>query len=122
RHAAAYSPDGLPLVPGLVELVRNDVMVRTDRGWVPGIRWTPRGVTPPYPGWVSDESAFAWAAAEILRETTGRSYRMSAETAARRPLRNGTESAADVAAGRRLGMIVGRDAWSQARRYMGGSS
>jgi hypothetical protein len=142
-RAAAYSPDGLPLVPGLVELVTRassargarhaslaghvgEVAVRTDRGWVLGTRWTPRGVygsvTPPYPGWPSDESAFASAAAGILREATGKPYRAAAEAAASVPLRAGTETAADVTAGRRIGSAVGRNAWARAHRYFSGAA
>jgi Na+-translocating ferredoxin:NAD+ oxidoreductase RnfD subunit len=139
-HAASYSPDGLPLVPGLVELVTRassgrhaalaghvgEVAVRTDRGWVLGTRWTPRGVdgsvTPPYPGWPSDESAFASAAAVILRETTGKSHRAAAEAAASVPRRAGTETAADVTAGRRIGSAVGRNAWARAQRYFSGAA
>ncbi len=136
KHAASYSPDGLPLVPGLVELVTRassapggrhaalaahvgDVAVRTGRGWVLGTRWTPREATPPYPGWVSDESAFAWSAAEILRAATGRSYRGAAEAAASAPVRAGTETAADAAAGKRLGAAIGRNAWRRTERYAG---
>ncbi len=92
RHAPSYSPDGLPLVPDLVELITRtssapgerhaalaehvgDIAVRTARGWVLGARWMPRGqtglVTQAYPGWVSDGSAFGRAAAEVLIAQTG---------------------------------------------------
>jgi hypothetical protein len=136
-HAASYSPDGLPLVPGLVELITRassargtrhaalaahvgDVAVRTDRGWVLGTRWTPRGATPPYPGWVSNDSAFAWAAAVVLRNASGAPYG-GAAAAGLAGVRAGTETAADAAAGRRLGSIVGRDAWNRAERYVLGA-
>jgi hypothetical protein len=89
-RAPSYSPEGLPLIPGLVELVTRassaagrrhvalaghvgDIAVRTDHGWTLGTRWTPRAgtVTPPYPGWVSDGSVFGRAAAVILTAQTG---------------------------------------------------
>ena len=92
RHAPSYSSDGIPLVPGLVEVVTKessapgqrhaalaghvgDVAVRTSRGWVLGTRWTPRegAVTPPSPGWVSDGAAFGGAAASVLAGYTGSS-------------------------------------------------
>ena len=90
RHGPSFSTGGLPLVPGLVELVTKasrspggrhaglaghvgEVAVRTARGWVLGTRWTPgaAGVTPPSPGWVSDASAFGEAAAVVLAAETG---------------------------------------------------
>jgi hypothetical protein len=134
-HAASYSHDGVPLVPGLVELVTRassapgerhaalaahvgDVAVRTGRGWVLGTQWTPRGATPPYPGWVSDESAFASAAALVLRAAAGTAYRPSAASGLA-GVRAGTETAADAAAGRKLGLAVGRAAWRRAERYGG---
>jgi hypothetical protein len=89
RHAPSFSPDGLPLVPGLVELITKastapggrhaalarhigDIAVRTANGWTLGTRWLPRAgaVTPAYPGCVSDGSAFGRAAAEILAAET----------------------------------------------------
>ena len=85
-----------------------------------GTRWTPRAATPPYPGWVSDESAFAWAAAVVLRNAIGAPYR-SAAAAGLAGVRAGTETAADAAAGRRLGSVVGSDAWKRAERYAGGA-
>jgi hypothetical protein len=136
-RASSFSREGLPLVPGLVELVTpasstrgarhaalaghvGDVAVRTNRGWVLGTRWTPRAATPPYPGWVSDESAFAWAAAVVLRDAIGAPYR-SAAAAGLAGVRAGTETAADADAGRRLGSVVGTDAWKKAERYVGGA-
>jgi hypothetical protein len=90
RHAASFSPDGLPLVPGLVELITRqssapgqrhaalaghvgDIAIRTANGWVLGTNWLPRGgaATPPYPGWTSAESALGRAAATALVATTG---------------------------------------------------
>jgi hypothetical protein len=78
-------------------------------------------VTPPSPGWVSDESAFAQAAAEILeaRMPSGALHRAvkSAELAA---VYAGTETAADDRAGRQIGARVGRQAAALARRYFAG--
>ena len=90
RRAPSFSPAGLPLVPGLVELITKassapgqrhaalaghvgDVAIRTARGWILGTRWLPRNgaVTPPYPGWVSDAGAFGRAAAVVLAVETG---------------------------------------------------
>ncbi|MGH3744875.1 MAG: ASPIC/UnbV domain-containing protein, partial [Mycobacteriales bacterium] len=46
-HAAAYSTDGLPLVPGLTRLQGNAVEVRFHGSWVAGALWTPSAATPP---------------------------------------------------------------------------
>ncbi|MGB8005167.1 MAG: FG-GAP-like repeat-containing protein, partial [Gaiellaceae bacterium] len=91
RHESSFSADGLPLVPGLVELITKessapgqrhaalathvgDIAIRTAHGWTLGTRWLPRAgaATPPSPGWVSGESAFGHAAAEILTAMTRR--------------------------------------------------
>jgi hypothetical protein len=90
RKAPSYSADGIPLVPGLVELVTKessapgqrhaalaghvgDVAGPTATGWVLGTRWTPRAgvTTPPSPGWVSDGAAFGHAAAAVLAAYSG---------------------------------------------------
>jgi hypothetical protein len=39
--APSYNAEGLPLVPGLIELRNGQVVVRTRTGWVLGTRWTP---------------------------------------------------------------------------------
>ncbi len=137
-RAASYSRDGTTARPGSRRARRRaassargarhaalaahvgDVAVRTDRGWVLGTRWTPRAATPPYPGWVSDESAFAWAAAVVLRNASGAPYG-GAAAAGLAGVRAGTETAADADAGRRLGSVVGTDAWKKAERYVGGA-
>ncbi len=41
RKAPSYNAEGLPLVPGLIELRNGQVVVRTRTGWVLGTRWTP---------------------------------------------------------------------------------
>jgi FG-GAP-like repeat/ASPIC and UnbV len=99
---ASYDPRGLPLVPGLIELITREssapgqrhaalaghvgeIAVRSWQGssvggvgWILGTRWLPYQdpavVTPPFPGWVSDESAFGRAAAEVLSRYTGSPY------------------------------------------------
>jgi hypothetical protein len=154
RHAPSYSPDGMPLVPGLVEVITKesrapgqppatlathvgDIAVRTAHGWVLGTRWVPRGgaVTPPSPGWVSDESAFARAAAEVLTADTGTAtlpahtglpqwptYRLAAGAAGRAGVDAGTQIPADDTAGLRIGSQVGRAAWALAEHYFAGTA
>ena len=143
RHESSFSPEGLPLVPGLVELITKessasgrrhaalaghvgDIAIRTAQGWTLGTRWLPRAgtLTPPYPGWVSDESAFGRAAAEILTAMTRSgalpalagglprwgTYRHAADEAGLSGLYAGTQIAADDFAGRRIGSTVGKQA------------
>ena len=62
RHESSFSPEGLPLVPGLVELITKessasgrrhaalarhvgDIAIRTAHGWTLGTRWLPRAGT-----------------------------------------------------------------------------
>jgi len=142
RHEPSFSSDGLPLVPGLVELITKassapggrhaalaahvgDIAIRTAQGWTLGTRWLPRAgiVTPPYPGWVSDGSAFGRAAAEILTAETGSPrYRHTADEEGISGLYAGTQIAADDVAGRRLGSQVGKQAWARAERYFAGTA
>jgi hypothetical protein len=96
----AYDPEGLPLVPGLIEVVTaassapgqrhaalaahvGEVAVRAWRGatgvgWVLGSTWTPYQrptfVTPAFPGYISGHSTFSRAAAEVLTRITGSAY------------------------------------------------
>ncbi|HSC72889.1 MAG TPA: FG-GAP-like repeat-containing protein [Gaiellaceae bacterium] len=131
----------LPLVPGFVELITKassapgrrhaalaghvgDIAVRTAHGWTLGTRWLPRAgiVTPPYPGWVSDGSAFGRAAAAVLTAETGRArYRHIADEEGLSGLYAGTQTAADDIAGRGLGSKVGKQAWALAERYFAGT-
>jgi Na+-translocating ferredoxin:NAD+ oxidoreductase RnfD subunit len=126
RHGPSYRPDGLPLVAGLVKLTTDgDIAVRTAKGWTLGTRWLPRAgiVTPPYPGWVSDGSAFGQAASEILTAATGSPrYRRTADEEGISGLYAGTQIAADDVAGRRLGAQVGKRAWALAQRYFAGTA
>jgi len=142
RDKPSFSPEGLPLVPGLVEMITRassaagqrhaalaghvgDIAIRTAHGWTLGTRWLPRAgiVTPPYPGWVSDGSAFGRAAAEILTaETESHVYQRTADEEGISGLYAGTQIPADDVAGRRLGSRVGRQAWALAERYFSGTA
>jgi Na+-translocating ferredoxin:NAD+ oxidoreductase RnfD subunit len=142
RHEPSFNPDGLPLVPGLVELITKassapgrrhaalaghvgDLAIRTAHGWMLGTRWLPRAgiVTPPYPGWVSDGSAFGRAAAAILGAETGSArYRRIADQEGISGLYAGTQTTFDDSAGRRLGSRVGKQAWALAERYFAGTA
>ncbi|HEX6761687.1 MAG TPA: FG-GAP-like repeat-containing protein [Gaiellaceae bacterium] len=122
RSAPSYSTDGLPLVPGLIELVKTgpdagQVRVRLRGRWVLGSRWTPPAATPASPGWVSESSAFADAADAVLSALTGRSFAREAAQASASGLADGIQLPADVAAGRKLGAEAGRRALAAARRY-----
>ena len=137
--APSYNAEGLRLVPGLVELITKDssspgqplaalakdvgqVAVLRRGRWVLGARWTPTAPTPPSPGWVSSQSAFAFAAAEVLERATGRSYDGAAAQAGRSSVVTGIDIPADDLAGRRLGADVGAKAWSLAQRYFSGTA
>jgi hypothetical protein len=154
RHRSSFSPEGLPLALELVELITKassapgrrhaalaghvgDIAIRTARGWTLGTRWLPRAgaVTPPYPGWVSDGSAFGRAAAEVLTAITRsgalpagtglpgwRTYRHAADEEGISGLYAGTQIAADDFAGRRIGSRVGKQAWALAERYFAGTA
>jgi hypothetical protein len=115
----------------------GDIAIRTAQGWTLGTRWLPRTgtLTPPYPGWVSDEGAFGRAAAEILTAMTKsgalpsragrprwRTYRLAADEAGLSGVYAGTQIAADDFAGRRLGSRVGKQAWALAERYFAGTA
>jgi hypothetical protein len=102
--------DQLPLVQGLVKLGSDGLLVRSRGRWLPGARWTPLASTPASPGWVSEQSAFAFAANAVLTALTGRSFEREAERASEAALANGIETPADAAAGRTLGIAVGRRA------------
>jgi hypothetical protein len=126
----------LPRVPGLVELITKashpalaghigDIAIRTAHGWTLGTRWLPRAgiVTPPYPGWVSDGSAFGRAAAAVLTADTGSPrYRRTADVEGLSGVDAGTQIPADATAGQRLGSQVGKQAWALAERYFAGTA
>jgi hypothetical protein len=102
----------------------GDVAIRTAHGWTLGTRWLPRAgaATPPYPGWVSDESAFGRAAATVLTAETKRTFRRSADEAGLAAVYAGTDTAADDRSGRKLGSQVGGKAWVLAQRYFAGTA
>jgi hypothetical protein len=102
--------DQLPLVPGLVKLGRGQTLVRSRGRWIPGAQWTPLASTPASPGWVSEQSAYAFAANEVLTALAGRSFEREAVRASDAALGNGIETPADDLAGRRLGIAVARRA------------
>jgi hypothetical protein len=101
----------LPLVPGLIKLDGGQQLVLRAGRWVPGARWTPLAPTPPSPGWVSGDSAFAYAAAGVLTAFTGHSFAAQAARAATQGVDRGTELPGDVTAGRTLGTKIGKLVW-----------
>jgi FG-GAP-like repeat/ASPIC and UnbV len=95
----SYDPEGLPLVPGLIEVVTAQSSAPGQRhaalaghvgeialrawdgngvGWILGTHWVPYQratfVTPAFPGYVSGHSTFSRAAAEVLAAYTGSPY------------------------------------------------
>ncbi|MDX6503377.1 MAG: hypothetical protein QOE29_502, partial [Gaiellaceae bacterium] len=106
----------LPLVPGLIEVRNGKVQVRLEGRWVLGAGWTPPAPTPASPGWVSEASAFSYAAADVLTALTGRSFTRQAEQFSRGGVAGGIETPADMSAGRALGKAVGKRALAQALR------
>ena len=96
----SYHREGLPLVPGLIEVVTasssapgqrhaalaasvGEIAVRFWRGragvgWGLGVNWStyqrPTFVTPAFPGFVSGHSTFSRAAAEVMTAITGSAY------------------------------------------------
>ena len=101
---ASYHPDGLPLVPGRVELVEagdplaaggnegkikvlawqgpdailSPIWDEAEVGWILAENWwpyqRPSFVTPPFAGYVSGHSTFSRAAAEIMTAITGSAF------------------------------------------------
>jgi hypothetical protein len=103
RKQAGYSADGLPLVPGLVELRGGKLEVLSRGHWVDGAAWSPPVATPASPGSVAEGSAFAYAAGGILTALTGHSYASQIRNASTAPLADGIDVPSDVTAGRKLG-------------------
>jgi hypothetical protein len=133
----SYSPEGLPLVPGLIELItkassapgQRHAALASDVGkvatlsgsrWVLGARWTPPAQTPASPGWVSESSAFAFAADAALSSLTGHSFDRRARQAAAAGLTEGIQIPADVTAGRSIGRTAGTRAVVLAARDAAG--
>lgn len=96
-NGPSYDPEGLPLVPGLIEVVTDEtaagrhaglpvgeVAIRSWRsygggvGWIRAVEWMPYQlrtfVTPAFPGFISGHSTFSRAAAEVLTAITGSEY------------------------------------------------
>jgi hypothetical protein len=117
RKQAHYSSDGLPLVPGLVELRDGKVQVLSHGAWVNGDSWSPLAATPASPGGVAEGSAFAYAAGAVLAELTRHSYASRINQASTAPLAAGIDVPSDVAAGRRLGDHVAELVLRRLRRY-----
>ncbi|MDX6465518.1 MAG: hypothetical protein QOI27_558, partial [Gaiellaceae bacterium] len=97
----------LPLVSGLIKRAGGQQLVLRAGRWVEGARWTPLAATPPSPGSVSGDSAFAYAADTVLTAFAGHSFARQTHRAATQGIDRGTELAADVTAGRTLGAKVG---------------
>jgi hypothetical protein len=133
-NAPSYNKEGLPLVPGLIELVTKQssssgqpqaalashvgqVAVMLQGRWILGAGWTPPASTPASPGWPSEASAFSYAAAGVLTALTGRSFERQAEQVSQSGIAGGIETPADVTAGRSVGATVGKRAEAQALRY-----
>ena len=116
-NAASYNNDGLPLVPGLVELRGGKVEVLSRGRWVDGAAWSPPVATPPSPGGVAEGSAFAYAAGRVLTALTGRSYASQVRQASVAPVAGGIDVPSDVTAGRKLGARVAALVLRKLRRY-----
>jgi Na+-translocating ferredoxin:NAD+ oxidoreductase RnfD subunit len=106
RKQPDYSAEGLPLVPGLVELRDGKVEVLSQGQWIAGAAWTPPVATPPSPGAVAEGSAFAFAAGRVLTALTGHSYASQIHQASAAPVADGIDVPADVRAGRTIGERV----------------
>ncbi len=137
HKAASYNANGLPLVPGLIEVItqassaqgQRHAALRADVGqvavlsggrWVLGAGWAPPAPTPASPGWVSESSTFATAAGDVLNALTGRSFARQAALAGQSSIENGIDVPADVTAGRALGSKVAKLALARARHYADG--
>jgi hypothetical protein len=88
----SYNPQGLPLVPGVVDLTPdNQVIIRAWAGaphdpktetagvrWIRAVDWVPYQaptfVTPSFAGYFSGHSTFSRAAAQVLTSFTGSEY------------------------------------------------
>jgi Na+-translocating ferredoxin:NAD+ oxidoreductase RnfD subunit len=119
RKQAHYSADGVPLVPGLIELRSGKVEVLSRGRWIDGAAWSPPVATPPSPGGVAEGSAFASAAGTVLAALTGRSYASQIREAATAPVAEGIDVPSDVNAGRALGERVAALVLHRLRHYRG---
>jgi hypothetical protein len=117
RKQPHYSADGLPLVPGLVELRDGKVEVLSGGAWVDGAAWSPPVATPASPGGVAEGSAFAYAAGRVLTALTGHSYAGKIRQASTAPVAGGIDVPSDVTAGRKVGERVAALVLRQLRSY-----
>jgi hypothetical protein len=106
RKQASYSSDGLPLVPGLIELRGGKLEVLSGGRWIDGAAWSPPVATPSSPGGVAESTAFAYAGGRVLTALTGRSFTHQMRAASTTPLAAGIDVPSDVTKGRMLGERV----------------
>jgi Na+-translocating ferredoxin:NAD+ oxidoreductase RnfD subunit len=117
REHGAYSTDGLPLVPGLVEYRDGNLEVLSDGRWVEGAAWSPRVATPASPGAVAEGTVFAYAAGRVLGALTGHPYASRIHAASTAPLTDGIDVQSDVTAGRKVGERVAALVLRRLRAY-----
>ena len=115
--APSHVHDGLPLVPGLIQLHGDTVEVLSRGHWVPGARWSPPVATPPSPGGIAEGSAFGYAAGKVLAALTGRSYARQIHAATTAPVADGIDYPSDVVAGRTVGERVAALVLRRLSRY-----
>jgi len=117
RSKPDYSADGLPLVPGLVELRGGKVEVLSRGRWIDGAAWSPPVATPPSPGGVAEGTAFASAAGRVLTTLTGRSFATQVRAAYAAPLADGIDVPSDVSEGSTVGERVATLVLRKLRAY-----
>jgi Na+-translocating ferredoxin:NAD+ oxidoreductase RnfD subunit len=119
RKQADYSADGLPLVPGLIELRGGKLEVLSRGHWRDGAAWSPPLPTPSSPSGVAEGSAFAYAAGGVLTALTGHSEASRIREASGAPVAAGIDVPSDVTAGRALGERVAALVLRRLLRYGG---
>ena len=117
RSKPDYSADGLPLVPGLIELRGGEVEVLSRGRWVDGAAWSPPLATPASPGGVAEGTAFASAAGRVLTALTGRSFAGQVRAAYTAPFSDGIDVPSDVTAGSKVGERVAALVLRRLRAY-----
>jgi hypothetical protein len=98
----------LPIVAGVSRRVGGKTEVYSQGRWILGANWTPPLPTPASPGWVSEGSAFDFAASTVLAGLEHRSVGALATKLAAAGVAQGIETPADDQAGRTVGVEVGR--------------
>jgi Na+-translocating ferredoxin:NAD+ oxidoreductase RnfD subunit len=119
RKQPDYRSDGLPLVPGLIELRGGKLEALSGGRWIDGAAWSSPVLTPPSPGGIAEGSAFAYAAGDVLTALTGRSFANQIREASTAPLTAGIDVPTDITAGRRVGENVATRVLRRLRRYHG---